>query len=412
MSLFDVNIHNYTEKELEEIFNLSTPYGMIDLEENANKLKTNIKNNEEITSETKTKTLEFIDKGKETLEKNAQLSMMTIDLKQPTQSQAVTMVQPEHPATYFPPRLNPVVKHDKKYIINIDSRFRDNYYVSQPSDFHVVLPLKFDSVVSMELSAIEFPGSALFSVSKVLGNNFFWIEAGSEAAGDLERTRIELPDGNFTSTDAISQFNSFLQSLTTTTYLQYIRFAQNSTNGSGSSQLIVAVSETFPFADPFIFTIDLEADTNGNTDSSTPLPLKLGWALGFRNGNYTANSSYIAEGIINLAGKRYFYLVVDDYNNYHNMFYSAFNASLLNKNILARIAVQNSNSAAVTFSNIGIVKTPRQYYGSVDIERMHIQLLDEYGRILNLNNMDFSFVLSFATGSQTPTWTNADDPAK
>lgn len=408
MSLFDVNINNYTEKELEEIFNLLSPYSMLELEENANKLKTNIKNNNDIENETKEKTLAFIDQGKETLEKNAQVSLMSIDLKKPIESNAVTMVQPEHPATYFPPRLNPVVKHDRQYIINIDSRFRDNYYVSQPSDFHVVLPLKFDSVVSMTLSAIEFPGSALFSVSRLLDNNYFWLEAGSTEAGDLERTRVELPDGNFTSVDAITQFNTFLESLTTTTYLQYIRFAQNSTGTSGSSQLIVAVSETFPFADPFIFTVDLEADFDGNTDSSTPLPLKLGWALGFRNGKYTANSSYIAEGVINLAGARYFYLVVDDYNNYHNMFYSAFNASLLNKNILARIAVQNSNAAAVTFSNIGIVKTPRQYYGPVDIERLHIQLIDEYGRILNLNNMDFSFVLSFATGSKTPTWPNED----
>jgi len=34
---------------------------------------------------------------------------------------------------------------------------------------------------------------------------------------------------------------------------------------------------------------------------------------------------------------------------------------------------------------------------------MHIQVLDEYGRNINLNNMDFSFCLSFNTASSAPT---------
>jgi hypothetical protein len=32
--------------------------------------------------------------------------------------------------------------------------------------------------------------------------------------------------------------------------------------------------------------------------------------------------------------------------------------------------------------------------------------LDEYGRIINLNNMDFSFCLTFTTGEDVPTMYN------
>jgi len=135
--------------------------------------------------------------------------------------------------------------------------------------------------------------------------------------------------------------------------------------------------------------------------------LKLGWKLGFRNGKYTGNSAYITEGVLNLNGASYVYLSIDDYNNYNNTFFSAFNESLLNKNILARIAVQSSRGNAITFSNIGIVSTAREYYGHVNIERLHIQMLDEYGRNINLNNMDFSFVLSFTTGKRVAEWPNA-----
>jgi hypothetical protein len=72
--------------------------------------------------------------------------------------------------------------------------------------------------------------------------------------------------------------------------------------------------------------------------------------------------------------------------------------------IIARLAVQSSRNAAITFNNIGRITTARQYYGPVDIEKLQIQMLDEYGRIINLNNMDFSFVLKFSTGTQTGAW--------
>jgi hypothetical protein len=90
---------------------------------------------------------------------------------------------------------------------------------------------------------------------------------------------------------------------------------------------------------------------------------------------------------------------VDDYNNnVNNGFYSAFNSSLLNKNILARISL--IPTSYVTFgtlaqNNMNIVTTPRQYFGPVNIQNMNIQLLDAYGRVLDLNFMDFSFCLTF-----------------
>ena len=115
--------------------------------------------------------------------------------------------------------------------------------------------------------------------------------------------------------------------------------------------------------------------------------------------------------MVNLSGASYIFLAVDDYNNYSNTFFSAFNESLLNKNILARLAVQSSRNSAITFSNVGRLTTARQYYGSVDIEKLHIQMLDEYGRILNLNNMDFSFVLKFTTGTQVAAWPAGGAPS-
>jgi hypothetical protein len=43
--------------------------------------------------------------------------------------------------------------------------------------------------------------------------------------------------------------------------------------------------------------------------------------------------------------------------------------------------------------NFNLITYPREYLGPVDIKILNIQLLDEYGRILYLNNMDYSFAL-------------------
>ena len=76
------------------------------------------------------------------------------------------------------------------------------------------------------------------------------------------------------------------------------------------------------------FSINFLTDRYGSEDRLTPLPLKLGWLMGFRNGYYENNTTYVSEGLINLVGLRYIYLVVDDFNNsVLDGFYGAFTSS-------------------------------------------------------------------------------------
>ena len=66
---------------------------------------------------------------------------------------------------------------------------------------------------------------------------------------------------------------------------------------------------------------------------------------------------------------------------------------ILNKNILARISIQGSVYSILSDSSLVLKAIPREYFGPIDIQKLQIQLLDEYGRVLDLNNMDFSFAL-------------------
>ena len=290
-----------------------------------------------------------------------------------------------YPSEFFPGVINPIKKRTIRKVLNIDTRFRDNYYISPSTNFNLSLPLDIENVLQMQLSSIELPTS-YYVISKQYNNNYFNIIVNGENA------LITIPDGNYTQTTIMDIINTQL-SLAGVPF-SYISFMINLTNNTGSAQTIVAPNGTGVVTD---LELNYQYDRNGIEDRGTPLPLKFGWNLGFRNGIYSGVTNYVSESIVELTGPRYFYLVIDDYNNnVNNNFYSAFNSSILNKNILARITLQSqsNNFNILIQNNLNIVTTPREYFGPINLTTMNIQLLDEYGRVVDLNNMDFSFCLT------------------
>jgi hypothetical protein len=245
------------------------------------------------------------------------------------------------------------------------------------------------------LSAIELP-TTYYVISKQYGNNFFNLTVTTLASATPFSIVIKIPDGNYDQNSILYAINNQL-SLAGAPY-NNISFAINLTNGTtGSGQVLVGLvplpSETIT-----AFELNFQADINGIPDQGTPLPLKFGWLLGFRNGIYVNNLNYVSESVVDITGPRYFFLVFDDYNNsVNNGFYSSFNSSMLNKNILARISLQGYTYNVLEQNNLNLITTPREYFGPVNIQNLTIQLLDEYGRVVDLNNMDFSFCVTLTT---------------
>jgi hypothetical protein len=259
----------------------------------------------------------------------------------------------------------------------------------------------FNSVVKMQLNSIELP-EAFYTVSKQYNNNYFTIIVNGQSA------LITIPDGSYSNNSMPTAINNALLNLGGD--FQYIEFTCNIISSSsdygeftGSGQIIVNVT-TAGQAIVTSFSLNFQADRNGLDDRNTPLPLKLGWILGFRNGIYTNNLNYVSEGCIDVLGPKYLFLVVDDYNkNVNNGFYSAFNSSMLNNNILARISFNTTaslngvGSYNTKPSKLNVLSSSREYFGPVNINNITIQLLDQYGRVVDLNNMDFSFCLTLTT---------------
>ena len=75
-----------------------------------------------------------------------------------------------------------------------------------------------------------------------------------------------------------------------------------------------------------------------------------------------------------------------------------FAKSTIKDDILAVIPL-TSNSFNICFDNgSDFIEKKREYFGPVNLQRIKIQLYNQYGEILNLNNMDFSFSLEIELG--------------
>jgi len=421
---FDLNINNYKKNELKEMFDLPLNYGpeIVDIKET--KLRESILNNKEIKDDVRMKTIYFLTEAKKILlgdvyqkvehakEKVQDYFNSIYDLKPVKIDDADNehMVQVREnrpylssfPSEFFPGVINPIKRRINKQNLNIDTRFRENYYGSPATNFNVTLPLTINNVLTMQLAAIELP-TTFYNISKQYGNNFFTLTVtNADDPTSLISQVVNIADGNYTYTGIVNLLNTTMTNITNSGSsslgnFQYIVFGININNNNGSGQMFVGIDSTY-VGPAITFSLNFQADRNGIDDRSTPLPLKLGWTFGFRNGVYENNVNYVSEGVVDLLGPRYLYLVVDDFNNnVNNSFYSAFNSSILNKNILARISLQANTFNIFTENNLSIVTTPRQYFGPVKIQNLNIQLLDEYGRVIDLNNMDYSFSLTFQT---------------
>ena len=278
----------------------------------------------------------------------------------------------------------------------------------------------------MRLSSIELPMS-FYALSEDLQNTTFNIKL-IRIANDPINITVKLPPGNYedrwiNSTKAAfieSAMNSALQRVglgidgseqkaNINPLLPYIKFTVDPVSGrsvfafstEGQPESILDISSV-----DFIFNVENE----GLIDNSIPLMFRLGWQLGFRVGQYSVpisdlnniNGAIISEGVCFINGPQYCFVSINDYNNSSNNFFrAAFSESILSPHILGRInltkGLQNNSvyKSGQDDNYTDSLNRTREYFGPVDIQRLSIQLLDEFGRIINLNNMDWSFVLSF-----------------
>ena len=425
MTDLDLNINNYTITDIETFFKLNpkSNYSASDVELREYEIREQLLKSGNINKRMKTDLMDFLKEAKEwlietkciplrkptTIPKNAKLDTLNI----PETIQKTITREPElierpitkyiqtHNSEYLPGNMNPLTTQTITKCLTIDTRFRSNLYNTSSSDFNIQLPLKLHKVVSMQISSIELP-ITFYGISSKYGNNYLniFIEQYDDPNDDTITSTLILiiPDSNYNGQELIQKINDMLSNADT--LFSNIVFQLDITDsGSGTGKVTVQLNITNVNSDELPITniiLDFTKDINGMDDNSTNVYLKLGWVLGFIYPKYEGKLTYVAESIIEPAPIRYIYLSIDDFNNsVNNTFITAFTDSILNQNIIARIPINGAYFNIIMANELNMVTEPRKYFGPVDIQRLRIQLLDEFGRVLDMNNADYSFCISF-----------------
>ncbi len=162
------------------------------------------------------------------------------------------------------------------------------------------------------------------------------------------------------------------------------------------------------------FDIDFRVPGHPNRD----IEMNFGWLCGFQKPIYYYEKDYVGsqqagsqqpnmiflegfnpEAILDFTGTKFFLLEITDYNkNYSEVFkYNTHKRNINYKDILAKIPNTASTTNIIFEDSSDRIFKTRKYFGPVRISKIRIRLLDDFGRVVNLNGGDLIITLEIET---------------
>ena len=486
MDSFDLNIQNYTIKELKGLLSLSDVYDIYDVTSKKENILKKISNDNTMTIDMKIKMNNFIEVASKILlnlidsssssssSSNALVKMDTTsksdekdkkktfeDLKSTMQKWSNDMViedsfsanstigKEDKPGSHFSSYgtikgiINPLLKNTILRGVNIDSRYRDDYYNTTSTNLSITLPFRLDNVISYRLVSVSLPVT-YYNISQKYGNNVIRIETYKydvslpQPFPLLNSFDLILQDGVYNTQQSQSNFsasiekeiNNILNSNSNSPNVAIpllpgsppspkLVYTINRVNGKSIFAQDVGATQLYYFK--IITNVGLNVTTGNVTidyDVNKGIITRLGWILGFRiaqisSSNWDGNKDNIppspqvfgsltSSSICFTKYPIYGFLAVDDFNNNVLDYYrSVFSESISIPNIISRIDLTRLIESAGAFqasqgqSSSTSINTERKFFGPVMIQKLKITLYDDLGYVLDLNGMDWAVEFAF-----------------
>lgn len=410
MDNLNYDLDNYSQNDLCDMFDIKIDenFDKTLLNSNYNKMITNVKGEMHIPDSEKENILTFLDKAfKKLLEKDAEYKLTEGNFMPNLEKNEIFSKENPVIKKEFKKELTSLINPIKtKYVtklLNVNTLFRKNYYLQKSTDFIIDLPETLKNVISITLSNTEIPNT-IYSFSSDTGTNEFTIETYDGNYTNKKTTTVRIKNGNYSAKELVDYLNKYIFSKDATLK----RIACNYDNITKKISFFRDMRKDISGGIENDTTLFFNIDWRLKDKPTRSIQLNMGWILGFRKEYYSYEDDYIdiskvsfdkgegfeAESCFqNLNGQRYIFLSIDDYNkNYSKMLISPFEDSVINdNNIFAKI---NNDYDSFDYTNGDVdYQFKRQYFGPVDLMKLRVRLLDEYGRVVSLNNADYSFTI-------------------
>jgi hypothetical protein len=381
----DYEINNYTFEEIQTFFKLNNydNYGIEEINKEYEYLNSKSPNDSFDIFILKAKELLVNDYYKRKID-NYKIEQQSLDIElQKYKQEQTSLLVPDILPNINGAEYNYICK---KLVIN--SKFRKDFLNTQSNNFTIQLPYLFRNVISIEFKAMEYCNS-IYSITSKLGNNNF----------NIDGVNYVIPDGNYSNEELINYINTILPSNIDICY----------NINTGKTIISSSTSTNFDISfgiDSIYENIDcppkdkihprLCPDTEKLVKSYNMYDT-LGYILGFRNFNYSSSSSYTSESILDVKGFKYIYLYLDDFINSSSydtiITINSNDGDYFSSKILARLANTETSYHIKYQDSSDTIDRKRYYYGPVNIQKLHIQLLNDKGELIDNNNTDFSIML-------------------
>jgi hypothetical protein len=315
--------------------------------------------------------------------------------------------------------INPFTRNTLKQILNVNTKFRNNYTITPSTNFTIELPSTIKKVVSMKIIDTQFP-ETVYTVSDKLGSNVFFLydlSGSSPSSPPGINYTVDISNGSYNTDTIVTAINDRLESLGNT----WIKLEFNPDDGLMTFYSLGGTHFDLDFSYKKVVEFYNLRKTENNKHLFCPqLPsnifkdqLTLGWLLGFRGDyikpiyanlykctflvseeldkikfSYTGKATYTGESLFDSHGAKYFLIAVNDYQHNHNTcFISPFQFQTeADNNIMAKIPTSCCYNCCEN-------NPERIYFGPTDLNRLDIKIYDDFGRIVDINNADYSFTL-------------------
>lgn len=413
MDAFNLNVDDYSEKDIVSLLSLNQSYTVEDIEKSKEILKYQLLKNEEVDSEKKSNLILFLDTISETLSnKLTNKHKLELPINSISKHGGNILINKKDKLENFDNLIS------KRKTINVDSRFRKDYINTKSNNFDFELLEKENNVKNIFISDVDIP-SSYNTISHEYNNNTLLVDYY-----DNNAIKIVIPDGKYkqhydsnVGMNSIKEVIDMMSDVNNEEYgnIEYGEIVNNNFVNSGNTSpdynIVLTIDKLTNkvtiknLNNKIIKSVRFNINSNGIYSSLINHQLTLGWLLGFNKSEYNNNTtnsfSVTSERSCIALYPRYSYVSINDYQtNYTGNIELSIPYSLklesnavVNKNIITKVNLINNLKLLESVDLPNQLNRKRSYYSPVDIQKLSIALYDEYGRYLDINNTDWSFSL-------------------